>query len=82
MCYTGLCKYEITSGPDAGDCTLPFSAEFPDDAACMQAEREWEMEHPTNIIEEAYPTARPAPHPAPEPQAPEVGARRAQRGKR
>jgi len=43
MCYTGLCKYEITSGQFAGECTV-LCGDYPDDAGCIQAEREQEEE--------------------------------------
>lgn len=40
MCYTGLCPYEISSGPGAGDCSLPCGQRYPFDAACVRAEME------------------------------------------
>lgn len=38
MCYTGACLYENYEG----ECSLPRFSDYPDDAACMQWEREQE----------------------------------------
>ncbi len=37
MCYTGKCKYEVTSGPHPGECTVRWLADYPDDAECTLA---------------------------------------------
>lgn len=37
MCYTGKCRYENNEG----ECILPWSiTDYPDDAYCVQVERE------------------------------------------
>ena len=45
MCYTGLCPYEVSSGPNAGECTITDGA-YPDDADCAVVERMQEAEEP------------------------------------
>lgn len=52
MCYTGLCKYEVTSGQYAGECTIPRGSNYPDDAGCIQAEREQEEEAREKALKE------------------------------
>ena len=36
MCYSGACDYENSFG----ECTVRFGGPFPEDAACVKAERE------------------------------------------
>lgn len=55
MCYTGQCPYEWTSGESVGGCKLKYGDPYPDDAACIMADKlidEYERKHPIKTLKQ------------------------------
>ena len=56
MCYAG-CRYELTWGESAGECSLPNGEKPPRDAMCSVNEIEAENAKLRELVEELYPLA-------------------------